>query len=121
MADPLTRHSAAPGPLADRRVAEWLFLLTFVTCAYFFAGGGWNQNAQFDLTRAIVERHTFAIDAYATNTGDRSFANGHVYANKAPGSSFFAAVPYALLHAMFGTPGNAMALTVAASLSSLLT
>ena len=38
---------------------------------YFFAGGGWNQNSQFDLTRAIVERHTFAIDAYAGNTRRR--------------------------------------------------
>src|SRR5216684_2658014 len=69
---------------ADRRVAEWLFLLTFVTCAYFFAGGGWNQNSQFDLTRAIVERHTFAIDAYAANSGDVAFARGHVYSNKSP-------------------------------------
>src|SRR5436190_9016631 len=83
--------------VADRRVAEWLFFLTALTYAYFYAGGGWNQNAAFDLTRAIVERHTFAIDAYASNTGDVSFANGHVYANKAPALSWIAVIPYALV------------------------
>jgi len=85
--------------LADRRVAEWLFLVTFATYAYFHAGGGWNQNAQLDLTRAIVERHTFAIDAYAGNSGDVSFANGHIYANKAPGLSWLAALPLFLFPA----------------------
>lgn len=85
--------------LDDKRIAEWLFLLTFFAGAYFYAGAGWNQNATFDLTRAIVERHTFAIDAYASNTGDVSYANGHVFANKAPALSFLSAIPYAILHA----------------------
>src|ERR1051326_9594186 len=85
--------------LDDKRIAEWLFLLTFFAAAYFYAGAGWNQNATFDLTRAIVERHTFAIDAYAGNTGDVSYARGHVYANKAPALSFLAAIPYVVIHA----------------------
>src|SRR5258708_5735720 len=88
--------------VADRQLAFWLFLLTFVTYAYFQAGGGWNQNSQFDLTRAIVERHTFAIDAYASNTGDVSRANGHVYSNKSPALSWIAAIPYAALYAING-------------------
>src|SRR5437773_2613017 len=98
--------------VADRRVAEWLFLLAFATYAYFYAGGGWYQNSAFDLTRAIVERHTFAIDAYAGNTGDLSFANGHVYANKPPMLSWLAAIPYALIH-------NAVPLTIAIYLCTL--
>ncbi len=61
-------------------------ILTFVTCAYFYAGAGWNQNAQFDLTRAIVWGHTVAIDRIIANTGDISRHSGHVYANKAPAS-----------------------------------
>jgi hypothetical protein len=85
--------------LDDKRIAEWLFLLAFFAAAYFYAGAGWNQNATFDLTRAMVERHTFAIDAYSGNTGDVSYANGHVYANKAPALSFLAAIPYAAVHA----------------------
>ena len=81
---------------ADRRTAVGLFFLTFVAYAYFYGGGGWNQNANFDLTRALVERHTFAIDAYYTNTGDVSVYDGHIYANKAPGLSLIGAIPYAL-------------------------
>ena len=29
--------------------------------AYFFQGGGWNQNSHFDTVRSIVERHAFDI------------------------------------------------------------
>jgi hypothetical protein len=88
--------------VADRQLAFWLFLLTFVTYAYFQAGGGWNQNSQFDLTRAIVERHTFAIDEYASNTGDVSRAGGQVYSNKSPALSWIGAIPYAALYAING-------------------
>src|SRR5436309_13688038 len=94
MADPLTPHAATLDSLADRRVAEWLAILTFVTCGYFYAGAGWNQNSQFDLTRAIVERHSFAIDDLAQNTGDVARHGGHVYTNKSPGLSWIAVLPY---------------------------
>ncbi|HKO58625.1 MAG TPA: hypothetical protein VJ276_22350 [Thermoanaerobaculia bacterium] len=83
---------------SDLRIGEWLFLLTFAVYGYFYAGAGWNQNAQLDLTRAIVEQHSFAIDAYASNTGDVSMHGGHVYANKSPGISFLGAIAYALIH-----------------------
>lgn len=85
---------------ADRRTAAALFILVFAAYAWFFGGGGWNQNASFDLTRAIVERRTFAIDAYRSNTYDVSFHGGHTYANKAPGLSFLAVPPYAALVAI---------------------
>lgn len=81
----------------DRRISEWLFLLTFAAYAYFHGGGGWNQNSQLDLTRAIAERHTFRLDAYLGNTGDVSFAQKHVYSNKSPALSWIAAIPYAAL------------------------
>lgn len=93
---------------SDRQLAIWLALLTFVTYAYFQAGGGWNQNSQFDLTRAIVEHHTFAIDAYASNTGDISRANGHLYSNKSPALSWIAAIPFAIVGA-FGVDANQIA------------
>jgi hypothetical protein len=102
--------------LDDKRIAEWLFLLTFFAAAYFYGGAGWNQNATFDLTRAMVEHHTLAIDAYAGNTGDVSYANGHTYANKAPALSFLAAIPYLLVHAAGITN-----LAVAAYFCTLLT
>ena len=85
---------------SDRRIAAALFVLAFVTYAWFFNGGGWNQNAQFDLTRALVERQTLHIDAYKANTGDTSEVGSHVYINKPPGVSFLAAIPYAPLYAI---------------------
>jgi hypothetical protein len=86
--------------LADRQIAVRLSLLTFFVYAWFYAGAGWNQNSQFDLTRAIVERTTFAIDSYQGNTGDISRHDDHVYSNKSPGLSVVAAVPYAVLYAI---------------------
>jgi hypothetical protein len=108
----------------DRRIAEWLGILTFITCAYFFAGGGWNQNSQFDLTRAIVERHTFAIDSLLGNTGDVSFAHGQIYSNKSPALSWLAAIPYAPLyaieHARGADVGNVQLLTINVFLCNLV-
>jgi hypothetical protein len=95
----------APRPApSDRRIAAGLFLLAFVTYAWFFSGGGWNQNAHFDLTRALVERQTLHIDGYRVNTGDISWIrNGgewHAYINKPPGISFLGAIPYAPLYVL---------------------
>lgn len=69
-------------------------LAVFVSYAYFYQAGGWNQNARFDLSRAIAERGTIRIDAYHQNTGDKSLSGGHFYSNKAPGQSLLA-VPVA--------------------------
>ena len=46
-----------------------LFALVLGAYAYFYQGGGWNQNSRFDLTRPIVEQHTSQIDAYVKNAG----------------------------------------------------
>jgi len=87
---------------ADRRIAVGIFIVVFVTFAWFFGGGGWNQNAQFDLTRALVERQTLHIDDYRSNTGDIAWTNvsgtWHAYINKPPGVSLLAAIPYALIY-----------------------
>ncbi len=83
---------------ADRRTAGQLFLAAFVAYAWFFSGGGFNQNVNFDLARALVERQTFHIDGYHVNTWDISDNRGHIYSNKPPGLSFLAAIPYAPLY-----------------------
>jgi hypothetical protein len=70
-----------------------VFLVLLASYAYFFEGGGWNQNSRFDLVRALVERGTLRIDAYQQNTGDKSVFAGHYFSDKAPGVSFFA-VPF---------------------------
>src|SRR5438552_18731229 len=68
-----------------KRRALLIFVVTFVSYAYFYEGGGWNQNSRFDLVRAIVEQGTLRIDAYHENTQDKSFYQGHYYSDKAPG------------------------------------
>ncbi|MGZ7098610.1 MAG: hypothetical protein ACXVJ8_09065 [Candidatus Angelobacter sp.] len=70
--------------------------VSFVSFLYFYEGGGWNQNSRFDLLRAIVERHTLQIDAYAENTQDKAHFRGHYYSDKAPGLVFLA-VPFAVV------------------------
>ena len=69
--------------------------MIFFSYAYFYGGAGWNQNSRFDLVRAIVEQGTLRIDAYDENTGDKAFANGHYYSDKAPGLALLA-VPIAV-------------------------
>jgi len=68
--------------------------VVLVSYAYFYEGGGWNQNSRLDLVRAIVEQGTLRIDAYHQNTSDKAFANGHYYSDKAPGLALLA-VPVA--------------------------
>jgi hypothetical protein len=74
----------------DHRLALLIFTLVFVSYAYFYGGGGWNQDSRMDLVRAIVEEHTLHIDDYQQNTGDKGFVNGHYYSDKAPGLALFA-------------------------------
>lgn len=64
--------------------------VVLVAYVYFYQGGGWNQNSRFDLVRAMVELGTLRIDAYHENTGDKAFANGHYYSDKAPGLALLA-------------------------------
>ena len=81
-----------------RRPETALFVLALGVYAYFFQAGGWNQNAHFDLTRAIVEQHTVVLDDYIANTGDWSVANHHYYSNKAPGLGLLAVPVYGAVH-----------------------
>lgn len=96
-----------------RASAAAVFLTLLYSYAYFFGGSGFNQNATFALTRALVEQRALHIDDYAANTADVSFHDGHTYSNKAPGLAFLAAVPYALFHAIHSAPRNAIELNVA--------
>lgn len=60
-------------------------LVVFISYAYFYQAGGWNQNSRFDLVRAILDQHTLRIDSYHSNTEDKALFQGHFYSDKAPG------------------------------------
>jgi hypothetical protein len=64
----------------------------FGCCAYFFQGGGWNQNSHYATTVALVERGTVLLDDVRASTGDLSSVGEHVTSNKAIGTSL-AAIP----------------------------
>lgn len=82
-----------------RRPELALAILAFGAYAYFFQGGGWNQNSRFALTRALVERRSVVIDEFVFNTGDFSVRDHHIYSDKAPGVSAAAAPVWAAVHA----------------------
>ena len=82
------------------RLAAVLFATVALTGAYFYQGGGWNQNSRLDLTRAMVEGRTLRIDALHGNTGDKARVGGSYYCDKAPGTSWLALPWYAAARAV---------------------
>lgn len=75
-----------------RRERTILFVLLFVSFAYFYQAGGWNQNSRFALVRAITNEGTLNIDPFKNATGDKAEHGGHFYSDKAPGIAL-SAVP----------------------------
>ncbi len=62
-----------------------MFCVLLFFFAYLHQHDGWNQNSRLDLLHSIWTHHTFNIDAYHFNTGDKSVYDGHYYSDKAPG------------------------------------
>ena len=81
---------------SSRRANVILALVVFLSTAYFYQASGWNQNSRVDLVRALIETRGVRIDAFHHNTGDKAFAGGHYYSDKAPGAAF-TAIPAVLL------------------------
>lgn len=92
-------------PLHRLRIgyAAWLF---GVFC-YFLPAATWNPVSRFDLTRSVIERSTFNIDAYVDNTGDRARRGEHWYTDKAPLASLLALPAYQAYHWMERARGKA--------------
>jgi len=105
---------------------KWaLFALLFVSFAYFYQAGGWNQNSRFALVRAITNEHTLNIDPFHLATGDRAFDSGHYYSDKAPGLAL-AAVPVVaiarpFLRAAGGDPENYAGIALLSYLATVFT
>ena len=78
-------------------LALGIFAVLWVSYAYFYQGGGWNENSRMDLVRAIVEDHSLSIDRFHSNTGDKAKFGGHYYSDKAPGVALVAVPVYALI------------------------
>jgi hypothetical protein len=112
-------------PRDGSHVGRVVFVLLFASYAYFYQGGGWNQNSRFALVRGITSRHTLRIDAFADCTRDRSVFGGHYYSDKAPGLSL-AAVPVValarpLLRVLGRDPDDPAGLAFLSHLATVLT
>ena len=87
----------SPVALKGGRYAGVVFIALMLAYCYVLPRwADWNQNSRYDLTRALVEHRTVAIDRYAANTGDYATVNGRIVSDKAPGLSLVAVPPYAL-------------------------
>lgn len=86
-------------PLSGRRerITQWLlFVILVVAYAYIFPRwADWSQNSRLNLTLAIVDDGSLAIDRFGDNTGDYALFEGRRYSDKAPGPSFLAVPVYA--------------------------
>jgi len=91
--------------LREHVVEIAIFLTLLFSYAYFFPRWAeWNQNSRMDLTMAIVEEGRFEIDTYYENTGDYAVYDGHVYTDKAPGTSFLGVPGYAAFRLLTRLP-----------------
>jgi len=89
----------------ERRLALLVFLVLLFCYGYFPPRWAeWNQNSRMDLTLALVEQGTIRIDDYYENTGDYAVYGGHIYTDKAPGTSFLGVPTYFLFKLLADTP-----------------
>ncbi|MGZ3673085.1 MAG: hypothetical protein ACXVCO_02140 [Ktedonobacterales bacterium] len=95
--EPLPRSPFPPGE-GDKGLGGFLVLIVVLAAAYFVPRGiSWNADSHLFLTASIVDRGTLNIDSLAAYTGDKAFAGGHYYSDKAPGLSLLAVPVYAVL------------------------
>jgi len=70
-----------------------LFLVLFFSFAYFYQGGGANQNARFAQIRSIVEHGQLNINPFQISH-DIVKVGQKIYPNKAPATSLVGVIPY---------------------------
>lgn len=74
-----------------RQIEAAVFLIPFVTYAYFYQGADQSVACRFDLMRSMIERGTLYINDFCGyNTADIITFHGHIYSVKAPGTSYTA-------------------------------
>jgi len=90
-----------PTPLSgEARAASWrVFALVLLSASYFFQSSGHNEAARFDQMRSVTEHGEWWIDRFAWNTADTIHLDGHIFPNKAPGTTLLGLVPWTLARA----------------------
>ncbi len=79
----------------SRQIETAVFLIPFITYAYFYQGSDQSIACRFDLMRSMVEKGVLWINDFCGyNTADIVTFHGRIYSVKAPGTSYTALVPW---------------------------
>ncbi len=79
-----------------RQIEAAIFLIPFITYAYFYQGADQSIACRFDLMRSMIEKGALWINDFCGyNTADIITFHGHIYSVKAPGTSYTALYPVA--------------------------
>jgi PA14 domain len=85
-------------PVGVRGIEIALFVVAWLSFAYFYQAADQSTASRFDLIRALVEHHRLWINGYAGfNTADIIELHGHIYPAKAPGGALTGLVPWILV------------------------
>jgi hypothetical protein len=77
-----------------RQIETAVFLIPFITYAYFYQGSDQSIACRFDLMRSMIEKWVLWINDFCGfNTADIITVHGHIYSVKAPGTSYTALIP----------------------------
>ena len=89
-----SRRAIAPAD-RTRQIEAAIFLIPFITYAYFYQGSDQSIACRFDLMRSMVEKGVLWINDFCGyNTADIVTLHGHIYSVKAPGTSYTALIPW---------------------------
>ena len=78
-----------------RQIEAAVFLIPFITYAYFYQGADQSIACRFDLLRSMIEKGALYINDFCGyNTADIITFHGHIYSVKAPGTSYTALIPW---------------------------
>jgi hypothetical protein len=78
-----------------RQLEAAIFLIPFITYAYFYQGADQSIACRFDLLRSMIEKGALYINDFCGfNTADIITFHGHIYSVKAPGTSYTALIPW---------------------------
>ncbi len=79
----------------SRQIETAIFLIPFITYAYFYQGSDQSIACRFDLMRSMVEKGVLWINDFCGyNTADIVTFHGRIYSVKAPGTSYTALIPW---------------------------
>ncbi len=79
----------------SRQIETAVFLIPFITYAYFYQGSDQSIACRFDLMRSMVEKGVLWINDFCGyNTADIVTFHGRIYSVKAPGTSYTALIPW---------------------------